>query len=135
MGGDKATEYFNCTKEEAGVTDTRFQVLMPDVLHWLGVTKIHRFISMSDMKYNAIVATGIKIEERIEIPPEMVPKDAHVEIAAKVFAGYHAGKSFEKSKTDENLSAVQGRRYSCATQYEISVMEGGGAAGAAQGNK
>jgi len=23
---------------------------MPDPLHWLGVTKIHRFISMSDMK-------------------------------------------------------------------------------------
>ena len=30
---------------------------MPDPLHWLGVTKIHRFISMSDMKYNAIVST------------------------------------------------------------------------------
>jgi hypothetical protein len=27
-----------------------FQALMPDPLHWLGVTKIHRFISMSDMK-------------------------------------------------------------------------------------
>lgn len=23
---------------------------MPDPLHWLGVTRIHRFISMSDMK-------------------------------------------------------------------------------------
>ena len=34
----------------AGVQDTRFQALMPDVLHWLGITKIHNFISMSDMK-------------------------------------------------------------------------------------
>lgn len=41
----------------AGVQDTRFQAMMPDPLHWLGVTKIHRFISMSDMKYNAIVST------------------------------------------------------------------------------
>lgn len=26
---------------------------MPDPLHWLGVTKIHSFISMSDMKVRA----------------------------------------------------------------------------------
>ena len=62
---------------------------MPDVLHWLGITKIHNFISMSDMKYNAIVESGIKIVNRVEIPPEMVPKDAQVEIAAKVFHGHH----------------------------------------------
>ncbi|RYY69115.1 hypothetical protein EON63_24045 [archaeon] len=43
-----------------------------------------RFISMSDMKYNAIVSTGIKIVERVAIPPELVPKDAQVEIMAKV---------------------------------------------------
>lgn len=41
----------------AGIQDTRFQSMMPDPLHWLGVTKIHRFISMSDMKYDAIVST------------------------------------------------------------------------------
>merc|ERR1712113_679096 len=126
-GGDKATEYFNCTKEVAGVTDTRFQVLMPDVLHWLGVTKIHNFISMSDMKHDAIVATGIKIVNRVEIPPEMVPKDAHVEIAAKVFAGYHAGASFDSAKTEATLGDVKGREYSAATQYSMSVQEGGGA--------
>merc|ERR1740121_2979239 len=113
--------------------DTRFQVLMPDVLHWLGVTKIHRFISMSDMKHDAIVATGIKIEERVEIPPDMVPKDAQVEITAKVFAGYHAGKSFEKSKSLDALDEVKGREYSAAIVYSRSVQEGGGAIGTAQG--
>jgi len=133
-GGDRATEYFNCTKEVAGVTDTRFQVLMPDVLHWLGVTKIHRFISMSDMKHDAITATGIKIMERVEIPPEMVPKDAHVEIAAKVFAGYHGGEAYEKAKDQTTLEQVKGREYSSATQYEKSVLEGGGAEGKAQGS-
>jgi hypothetical protein len=46
---------------------------MPDPLQWLGITKIHNFISMSDMKYNAIVSTGIKIVNRVEIPPDMVP--------------------------------------------------------------
>mmetsp|Transcript_123056 Transcript_123056/g.393334 ORF Transcript_123056/g.393334 Transcript_123056/m.393334 type:complete len:916 (-) Transcript_123056:249-2996(-) len=132
-GGDKASEYFNCTREVAGVTDTRFQVLMPDVLHWLGVTKIHRFISMSDMKHDAIVNTGIKIEERVEIPPDMVPKDAQVEIAAKVFAGYHAGKSYEKAADGSTLEQVKGREYSAATEYVNSVEEGTGAEGTAQG--
>ena len=28
---------------------------MPDVLHWLGVRRIHRLVSMSNMKYDAIV--------------------------------------------------------------------------------
>ena len=144
---------------------------MPDPLHWLGVTRIHRFISMSDMKvgqhvltyassracglvvsthvlkpslpssraccllggqyartqapppsprlvlvvdrwrdhqvyssiylylysntiptphtskkhqYEAITKSGITIDERVPIPPELVPKDAAVEISAKV---------------------------------------------------
>jgi len=62
-GGDKASEYFSCTKQVAGIEDVRFQSMMPDALHWLGVTRIDKFISMSDMKYNAIVKTGIKIVE------------------------------------------------------------------------
>lgn len=31
----------------AGVKDMRFQLLMPDVLHWLGIKKIDNMISMS----------------------------------------------------------------------------------------
>ena len=27
---------------------------MPDALHWMGVTRIHKLVSMSDMKYDAI---------------------------------------------------------------------------------
>jgi GTP cyclohydrolase II len=124
-GGDSAAEYFNCTRTVAGVTDTRFQKLMPDVLHWLGITRIHRFISMSDMKYNAIVETGIKIDERVEIPPELVPKDAQVEITAKVFHGYHGGKKYKVD--DEMMNSVMGREYTKDTEYEKSVKEGGNA--------
>lgn len=36
----------------------RFQALMPDILHWLGITKIDRMLSMSDMKHDAIVSQG-----------------------------------------------------------------------------
>jgi GTP cyclohydrolase II len=109
-GGDSAAKYFSCTEQVAGVQDTRFQALMPDPLHFLGVTKIHNFISMSDMKYNAIVSTGIKIVNRVEIPPEMVPGDAMVEITAKVFHGYNAGEAY-KNIDEEELKKTVGRDY------------------------
>jgi hypothetical protein len=83
---------------------------MPDPLHFLGVTKIHNFISMSDMKYNAIINSGIKIVNRIEIPPEMVPDDAQVEITAKVFHGYNAGKAYQ-GIDEESMQTTKGRDY------------------------
>ena len=49
-----ASEYFKRTENIAGVKDMRFQALMPDVLHWLGITKIDRMLSMS--KWVAIAA-------------------------------------------------------------------------------
>jgi GTP cyclohydrolase II len=87
-GGDQATTYFERTECVAGVQDARFQQLMPDVLHWLGITRIDRFVSMSNMKYDAIVGSGIDIGERVPIPDNLVPEDAKVEIEAKKAAGY-----------------------------------------------
>ena len=57
-GGDQAATYFERTECVAGVQDARFQQLMPDVLHWLGVRRIDRLMSMSNMKYDAIVEFG-----------------------------------------------------------------------------
>jgi len=65
----------------------RFQELMPDVLHWLGIRKIHRLVSMSNMKYDAITGSGIEVGERVNIPDELIPDDARVEIDAKMAAG------------------------------------------------
>jgi GTP cyclohydrolase II len=107
VGGDKASEYFNCTRTVAGVEDTRFQALMPDVLHWLGITKIDKFVSMSNMKHDAVTQSGIEIVQRVAIPEELVPKDAKVEIAAKVFAGYDGGGVYKKG-TKEDLEKVKG---------------------------
>ena len=87
-GSDKASEYFKRTENIAGVKDMRFQALMPDILHWLGITKIDRMLSMSDMKHDAIVDQGIPIKERVPIPDEMIPEDGRVEIDAKIHAGY-----------------------------------------------
>jgi GTP cyclohydrolase II len=88
-GGDAAAAYFERTECVAGVQDARFQQLMPDAVHWLGLKRIDRFVSMSDMKYDALVAQGVEIVERVAIPDELVPADAHVEIAAKKAAGYY----------------------------------------------
>ncbi len=86
--GDAATAYFERTECVAGVQDARFQQLMPDVIHWLGLRRIDRFVSMSDMKYDALVGQGVEIVERIPLPDNLIPADAHVEIAAKKAAGY-----------------------------------------------
>ena len=86
------TAYFQRTECVAGVQDMRFQELMPDVLHWLGITRIHRFASMSDMKCDALLRQGIQIDERVPIPDELIPADARVEIEAKIAAGYFAGE-------------------------------------------
>jgi GTP cyclohydrolase II len=105
-GGDSAATYFHRTECVAGVQDMRFQELMPDVLHWLGITRIHRFVSMSDMKHDAIVRSGIEILERVPIPEELVPADAKVEMEAKKAAGYFTtGKVASK----EELAEVKGR--------------------------
>ena len=107
-GGDRAEQYFARTECVAGVQDMRFQELMPDVLHWLGITKIDRFVSMSNMKYDAIVRTGIEIVHRVPIPDELIPPDARVEMDAKMAAGYFT----EGAVPDGNeLAKPKGRGY------------------------
>jgi GTP cyclohydrolase II len=88
VGGDQAATYFARTECVAGVQDARFQQLMPDALHWIGVTRIDRLVSMSNLKYDALIAAGIEIGERVALPAELVPQDALVEIEAKKAAGY-----------------------------------------------
>jgi GTP cyclohydrolase II len=88
VGGDTADQYFARTECVAGVQDMRFQELMPDVLHWLGVRRIHRLVSMSNLKYDAITGSGIEVGERVNIPDELIPADARVEMDAKMAAGY-----------------------------------------------
>jgi GTP cyclohydrolase II len=105
-GGDRADAYFARTECVAGVQDVRFQELMPDVLHWLGIRHIHRFVSMSNVKHSAIIGSGITIGQRVKIPDELIPADARVEIEAKVAAGYYTEGSVPPP---EMLATVKGR--------------------------
>ncbi|KAK4690713.1 hypothetical protein P7C71_g6141, partial [Lecanoromycetidae sp. Uapishka_2] len=92
----RASEYFQRTENIAGVK----------ILHWLGITKIDRMLSMSNMKYDAIVEQGIPIHERVPIPDDLIPEDSRVEIDAKIHSGYF---TTGKSLTMAELNEVQGR--------------------------
>jgi GTP cyclohydrolase II len=63
---------------------------MPDVFHWLGINRIDRFASMSNMKSDALREQGIEIVEQVPIPDDLIPADAQVEMDAKKAAGYFA---------------------------------------------
>lgn len=106
VGGDTADQYFARTECVAGVQDMRFQELMPDVLHWFGIRKIDRLVSMSNMKYDAITGSGIEVGERVNIPEELIPPDARVEIDAKMAAGYFTPGPVPDA---EELKQVKGR--------------------------
>jgi len=104
-GGDRAETYFARTECVAGVQDMRFQQLMPDVFHWLGITRIDRWASMSDMKHGALVEQGIEVGERVPIPDDLIPRDARVEMDAKKAAGYF----HVDAPLDEEPSPPKGR--------------------------
>ncbi len=105
-GGDTAATYFERTECVAGLQDARFQQLMPDPLHWLGITRIDRFVSMSNMKYDAIVQSGIKVGERVALPEALIPPDAAVEMEAKKAAGYY---SPDGAPSEQDLKNTSGR--------------------------
>jgi len=105
-GGDQAATYFERTECVAGVQDARFQQLMPDVLHWLGIKHIDRFVSMSNMKHDALVEGGLTIGERVPIPDYLIPDDASVEMEAKKAAGYFSDGA---APTADELKKTVGR--------------------------
>lgn len=86
--GDRAESYFDRTAQVAGLSDMRFQELSVDVLHWLGLERIDRWISMSNLKAQALRNAGIQIIRQIAIPDELIPTNAEVEMSAKRSAGY-----------------------------------------------
>ncbi|KAF7327725.1 hypothetical protein MKEN_00352100 [Mycena kentingensis (nom. inval.)] len=107
-GGDSADKYFKSTEMIAGVKDMRFQALMPDVLHWMGIKKIDHMVSMSNMKYDAIVKSGIPILRRYDIPEHLIPPDSRVEIDAKIAAGYFSSGA---QVTEADLVNTVGRAW------------------------
>ncbi|MDO9442543.1 MAG: hypothetical protein Q7T73_16770, partial [Beijerinckiaceae bacterium] len=59
-----------------------------------------------NMKYDALVGSGIEIVERVALPDELIPPDASVEMEAKKAAGYFAPQGIP---TEEDLARTSGR--------------------------
>jgi GTP cyclohydrolase II len=63
---------------------------MPDVFHWLGVSRVRtcqqcesidrlqidNLISMSNMKYDALINSGITVVNRYELSSDLMPADS-----------------------------------------------------------
>ena len=102
-GGDQAATYFERTECVAGVQDARFQQLMPDVIHWLGISRIDRFVSMSNMKYDALAGGGIEIGERVP-DPRLAGSRGRQRRDGGQEGGrlFHAGRPAERRRTQED---------------------------------
>jgi GTP cyclohydrolase II len=61
---------------------------------------------MSNMKYDAIVGSGIAVDERVKIPDELIPADARVEMDAKKAAGYFSDGQVPDA---DSLAQTKGR--------------------------
>jgi GTP cyclohydrolase II len=87
-GGDRSETYFFHTENIAGIRDARFQEMMPDALHFLGIKRIDWLLSMSSDKYDGITQAGIQVMQRVALPDYWVPKEALVEIGAKIAGSF-----------------------------------------------
>jgi len=121
-GGDTAENYFRVTESIAGIRDARFQEMMPDILLWLGITRIDWLLSMSSDKYDAIAAAGIEVMQRCPLPDMYVPKNATVEITAKISAGYHSDPKAIGEPTVTELRNLEMIRSRCQAVYDRAVV-------------
>ncbi|KAF5357474.1 hypothetical protein D9758_012505 [Tetrapyrgos nigripes] len=111
-------------RKRGGDSADRFQALMSDVLHWLGIGvngrgsagadgkkrgRVDNMVSMSDMKYDAVVGSGIDVGRRYELPDHLIPPDSRVEIDAKIASGYFSTRKDGKELTPEELRKTVGR--------------------------
>ena len=94
--------------------------MMPDVLLWLGLTRIDWLLSMSSEKYDAITAAGIEVMQRVSLPDVFVPKAAVVEITAKISAGYHSEQVHDHEDVANELRSLEMVRERCGQIFELA---------------
>jgi GTP cyclohydrolase II len=95
--GDSVAAYFGEAERVAGLADQRLHELAPDVLHWLGVTRIDELVSDSETKHDVLVASGIEVVKRVGLPAERLGPQAKVEASAQ------EGQRLEKRRSAELL--------------------------------
>jgi len=119
-GGDCSEKYFEHTENIAGERDVRIQELMPEVLLWLGIESIDWLLSMSSEKYDALINSGIKIMQRIPLPDKYIPKNAEVEINAKILDGYHSVQ-WDNKELIKTLKKIETTRERANAIYEMGL--------------
>ena len=75
---------------------------------------------MSREKYDALVSSGIKIMQRIPLPDKHVPRNAHVEINAKISDGYHSVK-WDNKELIKKLQKIETTRAKATAIYEMGL--------------
>jgi len=121
-GGDCSATYFHHTENIAGERDVRIQELMPEVLIWLGIDRIDWLLSMSREKYEALVQSDIKIMQRIPLPDKHIPKNAEVEITAKISDGYHSVQ-WNNKQLIKTLQKIETTRERANAIYEMGLCD------------
>jgi hypothetical protein len=56
----------------------------------LGIRRVDRWVSMSNLQSDALAATGSDVVRQVAVPNEMIPAHARTKIRAKRAAGYFA---------------------------------------------
>lgn len=92
--------------------------MMPDILLWLGITRIDWLLSMSSDKYDAITAANIEVMQRVPLPDSYVPKNATVEISAKISAGYQSNEAIVDDSAIKELRNLEMIRSRCGAIFD-----------------
>ena len=89
-------QFIEANLNVAGVHDLRFHELVPDVLHWLGISKVHELLSMNTNKHQALINQGIEVQKCVPIDDKLISQKARVEVEAK----NHREKDFYDANDD-----------------------------------
>ena len=83
--------------------------LYPDILLWLGVKKIDKFVTTSDAKISVLRAAGIQIVETIGLPEGLVPVGAKTEsLARKESSDELVGNSPKRQRVSSKRKSGEG---------------------------
>jgi len=67
------------TERVTGAADVRLYELCADPLLWLGISRIHTFVTSSGAKTRAVQAAGIEIIKTVKLPASLLPPSAIAE--------------------------------------------------------
>ncbi|MFO1134164.1 MAG: hypothetical protein U1E30_02945 [Rhodoblastus sp.] len=77
---------------------------MPDVLHWLGVDRVDRLVSMSNMKYESLRRPASRSAKRVPIPDGLDSSGT-----PRRDGGQEGGRLLRRAPSADDLMRTSGR--------------------------